>query len=377
MLDPIALRDLTKLLERRGRPPGSHQQPIILVDLEDLESLSPHEAEVLAHRLPDDLRIYVGVRTTPLPTPLIGPGQQILERLTTTVSPKVGVLAEGTPEGRASAISAGVRVEDPLETAAQIAEQGRRNPGAVHMVDTALRIAERARPRETIILESNGYTALLAGPEYNAWLRVAGHSVVGPPAEIRSEQTGERRDITIHWMTPDSGMDHDVRVALAHALMDARARCATEILLRADGSPDFCARGIPDDDPSQRGDSRAYLARLEQHVGVAGWLVHRRLSVSVHGRCSSAGLELAAFANHATATPDALFSVPHVRFGLCFGAGGTASLTRRIGRWRTAYLALSGAVIDAPTALRWGLIDAIADEAPATPQPEALAQAPR
>jgi enoyl-CoA hydratase/carnithine racemase len=37
------------------------------------------------------------------------------------------------------------------------------------------------------------------------------------------------------------------------------------------------------------------------------------------------------------------------------------SLPRRIGRQRTAWLALSGLPIDAETALRWGLIDEIRD----------------
>jgi enoyl-CoA hydratase/carnithine racemase len=39
------------------------------------------------------------------------------------------------------------------------------------------------------------------------------------------------------------------------------------------------------------------------------------------------------------------------------GAGGTVSLPRRIGRQRTAQLALSGQRLDAATALRWGLVD--------------------
>jgi len=39
------------------------------------------------------------------------------------------------------------------------------------------------------------------------------------------------------------------------------------------------------------------------------------------------------------------------------GAGGTVSLTRRIGRQRTAALALTGRTIDASTALDWDLVD--------------------
>lgn len=364
-MDAIALRDLYTLLERRENPTGSAARPVVFVDLDDLQSFSPDEAALLAHRMPDDLRVYIGVRTRPLPTPLIGPGQQVLERLTTTLSPQVGALAPGAPQGPRSAISAVVRVADPLASAARIAEQARRTPDAVHVVDTALRIAERSAPRETLILESNWYTSLLAGPEYADALRASGGSIVGPPADVVTERDRERRLISMRWLTPASGMDHGVRLAVAHALLEARREDAFEIVLRADG-PDFCAQALPDDDPSQRGDRHAYLTRLHQHVGVAAWLVHRRLTAHVHGAVSSAGLEVAAFAQHVSAAPDARFSVPHVGFGLCFGAGGTVSLTRRIGRWRTAYLALSGAEIDASTALRWGLIDAIEATDPTT-----------
>jgi enoyl-CoA hydratase/carnithine racemase len=45
--------------------------------------------------------------------------------------------------------------------------------------------------------------------------------------------------------------------------------------------------------------------------------------------------------------------------GLIPGAGGTVSIPRRIGRWRTLWLALSGEALDAATALDWGLVDAV------------------
>ena len=51
--------------------------------------------------------------------------------------------------------------------------------------------------------------------------------------------------------------------------------------------------------------------------------------------------------------------MPELRLGLIPGAGGTVSLTRRIGRWRTAYLALTGLPIGARDALQWGLVDAV------------------
>jgi enoyl-CoA hydratase/carnithine racemase len=46
--------------------------------------------------------------------------------------------------------------------------------------------------------------------------------------------------------------------------------------------------------------------------------------------------------------------------GLIPGAGGTATIPRRIGRHRACWMAVSGAAVDAPTARAWGLVDAVA-----------------
>ena len=59
-----------------------------------------------------------------------------------------------------------------------------------------------------------------------------------------------------------------------------------------------------------------------------------------------------------TARAGAVFRLPEVSMGLIPGAGGTATITRRVGRQRCAYMAISGADIDLETALAWGLVDA-------------------
>jgi enoyl-CoA hydratase/carnithine racemase len=79
----------------------------------------------------------------------------------------------------------------------------------------------------------------------------------------------------------------------------------------------------------------------------------------VHGPCFGAGVELPAFASNVVASADATFVLPELGMGRLPGAGGTVSIPRRIGRQRTLWLALTGAVLDAQTALRWGLVDAI------------------
>ena len=59
------------------------------------------------------------------------------------------------------------------------------------------------------------------------------------------------------------------------------------------------------------------------------------------------------------ARPDATFTLPEVGMGLVPGAGGTVSIPRRIGRQRTAWLALTGSPLDLPTAVSWGLVDEV------------------
>src|SRR5204863_129908 len=64
------------------------------------------------------------------------------------------------------------------------------------------------------------------------------------------------------------------------------------------------------------------------------------------------------------ADPDTALALPAVGMGVMPGAGGPVSRPRRIGRRRTAYLALSGVRLDATTACAWGLVDEVAASRP-------------
>jgi len=86
-----------------------------------------------------------------------------------------------------------------------------------------------------------------------------------------------------------------------------------------------------------------------------------KLNIHVNGAAIGAGAEIAAFGKHVTVASKAWFQLPELKYGLIPGAGGTASIPRRIGRHKTAYMALSMEKVRAKTALDWGLIDAIID----------------
>ncbi|HEY9563161.1 MAG TPA: enoyl-CoA hydratase/isomerase family protein, partial [Nocardioides sp.] len=86
-----------------------------------------------------------------------------------------------------------------------------------------------------------------------------------------------------------------------------------------------------------------------------------RVTAYIHGHAVGSGIEIAAFAGTVRATSDARFGLPEIAMGLIPGAGGTVSLSRRIGRHRLLWWALSTRTLDAGTAHRWGLVDELLD----------------
>jgi len=144
--------------------------------------------------------------------------------------------------------------------------------------------------------------------------------------------------------------------ALSVAVLDASI---SNVVLRGNG-PSFCSGGDLDEFGTRPDPATAHLTRLARSPAR---LIHRlrtRMTVQLHGAAFGGGIEMAAFAGTLEAHPDTRIALPEVGLGLIPGAGGTVSMTHRIGRQRTAALALSGRQIDAATALAWGLVDRIA-----------------
>lgn len=241
-----------------------------------------------------------------------------------------------------------------------------RNPTAAVAVAALLRGAERRTVDDGLLAESAVYSALQAGPELARW-RAANPPRRRPPevrpAEppVRVDRCGGVLTITLDRPHVRNALDIAMRDALVDALALAAADPAiAEVHLRGAG-PAFCAGGDLDEFGSFPDAASAHLVRLQQSIGRAIDAVAERVTAHLHGACVGSGIELPAFAGHVIAAPDTRISLPEVSLGLVPGAGGTVSLPRRIGRWRTARLALTGEWVDAPTALEWGLVDAIED----------------
>jgi enoyl-CoA hydratase/carnithine racemase len=78
----------------------------------------------------------------------------------------------------------------------------------------------------------------------------------------------------------------------------------------------------------------------------------------VHGLATAAGCQLVATADLAVASEDAGFAAPGGKGGW-FCHTPMVAIARNVGRKRAAEMAMSGDVIDARTALEWGLVNRV------------------
>jgi enoyl-CoA hydratase/carnithine racemase len=252
-----------------------------------------------------------------------------------------------------------VVVEDEAEAAHVVAEVDA-HPLAAVTLAVLLRPAERRSVADGLVAESATYSLLQAGPEHRAWLEARGPSRrrPGDGARLTLRRDGELLRITLARPAVRNAYDAAMREALLDALAVAEAEPDLRVVIDGDG-PAFCAGGDLDEFGTLADPAAAHLVRIGRSVGHVLHRLADRTTVEVHGPCVGSGVELAAFAGRVLAVPGTTFRLPELDMGLVPGAGGTVSVARRIGRHRTAWLALTGETIDAATAHRWGLVDAI------------------
>ena len=77
----------------------------------------------------------------------------------------------------------------------------------------------------------------------------------------------------------------------------------------------------------------------------------------INGFCLGGGCELALACDIRIAGENARFSQPEINLGVMPGGGGSQRLTRLIGEGRSMEMILTGDMIDAETALRFGLLN--------------------
>jgi hypothetical protein len=252
-------------------------------------------------------------------------------------------------------------VEPPVSVAALI-RQTARAPRAAAVAIQLLRSLEGLPIERALQLESMCYGLLQGSSEHEAWL--AARSAAAPVAPA-GKLSVERHDSTLHLLIDRPQAHNAIDRSLRDQLFEAFTIAALDpevssIKLRAVG-PTFSIGADLAEFGTTRDPATAHLIRSRTLPAQA--LAPRAgiLTVHVQGACVGAGLEMAALAGRLTASSDAWFQLPELAMGVIPGAGGCVSVPRRIGRQRAALMILSGRRINAMTALRWGLIDAIDD----------------
>jgi enoyl-CoA hydratase/carnithine racemase len=214
---------------------------------------------------------------------------------------------------------------------------------------------------QALAAEASAYSTLLAGPEFARWLADRGPARA-PRADDQSRlavrRDGDLLHVRLSRVVRRNAFDAAMRVALSEALDIALLDPSVLVRLSGDG-PVFSAGGDLDEFGSATDPATAWVVRVSDSPAHSLARLAARTEAFVHGACAGAGVELPAFAGRLVSDPDATFCLPELAMGLLPGAGGTVSLPRRIGRWRSLWLALTGVALDARTALDWGLVDAL------------------
>ncbi|WHO37276.1 enoyl-CoA hydratase/isomerase family protein [Sphingobium sp. AP49] len=247
--------------------------------------------------------------------------------------------------------------------AALLIERILRAPVAAMILVQHLRASEGLPVTQALVAESMAYATVQMGPEFRRWQgrRPAMPAIAtdGPPLLVTRD--GGLLALDMNRPGTRNAIDVEMRDALC-AAMDLALADPTIGLVRLTGAGRcFSVGGDIREFGEARDPATAHWVRSLRLPAARAALIADRLEARITGAAIGAGIEIAAFARHVVATSDAWFQLPELDYGLIPGAGGTVSVTRRIGRHRAVAMMLSGRRVRAPEALTWGLIDAIED----------------
>lgn len=254
-------------------------------------------------------------------------------------------------------------VEPPI-TVAGVAAQVLAMPQAASVLVQTLRVLPALPAAEALTVESLAYAVLQGSAEHLRWRADLQATAPAEEGRVAVEHDGDSRlVVTLDNPAAGNAIDRAMRDRLREAIDLAALDPSMRISLRANGRS-FSLGAELSEFGTTSDPATAHRIRALTLPALAASRCGERFDVHVQGGCVGAGLEIAAWAGRFTAAPNAWFHLPELAMGILPGAGGCVSLSRRIGRQRTALMVLSGKRINARQALGWGLVDAIVDEPP-------------
>ena len=185
----------------------------------------------------------------------------------------------------------------------------------------------------------------------------------GKSAVVLTERRGPALLVTINRPDVLNVIDTETATALGEAFTSAAAPGVRAVILTGAGSRAFCAGA--DMDALARGELLRSTAPGGEGWGFAG-IVRHEISVpviaAVNGLCLGGGMELLLAADLAAAAPHARFGLPEGKIGVYPGGGGAFRLPAQIPPKVAMEVLLTGRMVEAAEAARWGLVNSVADD---------------
>jgi len=266
------------------------------------------------------------------------------------------VLAVGSPVGNADVV---VASEDEV---ASVIKGIDRAPRAAMALAKLLRKVDSLEDDEVLTRESLAYAELQGGIEHQRWLanrpkKPALLEGVGESIEI------DRQENILYARLNRPDFRNAISVEIRDGLMllfeiFEHDSSLQTMEIRAAGAC-FSVGGALQEFGLCQDYEQAHFIRTVHNPARKFAQFSEKITCHVHGACLGSGIELPAFAGSLVASKNAFFQLPELDLGLIPGAGGCLSISRRIGRQRTAWMVFTGKRVRAQQALSWGLIDAI------------------
>jgi enoyl-CoA hydratase/carnithine racemase len=174
---------------------------------------------------------------------------------------------------------------------------------------------------------------------------------------ILVDRTGDFATVTMNRPQRRNSLSHAHMRELIQAFREIGDSTVLGVVLAGNGPVFSSGHDLAEVADADLSEVRALLATCTELMTVIQQ-IPQPVVARVHGLATAAGCQLVASTDLAVASEDAGFATPGGKGGW-FCHTPMVAVARNVGRKRAMELALSGDVIDARTALDWGLVNAV------------------
>mgnify|MGYP001439339148 CR=1 FL=1 len=176
-------------------------------------------------------------------------------------------------------------------------------------------------------------------------------------SNILYEERGRLAVITVNRPEYRNAINGETMAEITDALMRARKSPCGVVVFTGAGDKAFVAGA----------DIRALKEKTPKEVLDPGMqdlcnqveFFEKPTIAAINGYALGGGLELAMACDIRIASDRAKLGLPETGLGIIPGAGGTQRLSRLVGKGRAKYMILTGAILSADEAERWGLVEMV------------------